>query len=186
MWVKIERNPNYSINKNGEVRNDLTGHIKTPTLNKRNGYLVLDLYRDNKRDKLPVHRLVAETFIPNPENKLTVDHIDGDRQNNAVNNLRWATYGEQNSRFDTQGVRSEPVMVKRYEELRKKRGGGHEAWLEVIEVLEFESITKAAGHFGCTVSNVSQMLEKGTIGARGRTRGYQFLYKHGERTTFNS
>lgn len=183
MWKKIERNDNYSINKQGQVRNDKTSHIKKPTLNKRNGYLVVDLYKNNNREKVPIHRLVAEAFIPNLDNKLTVDHLDGDRQNNSIENLRWATYGEQNSRFETVGVRSETIIVKHHEEKRKKRGGGHEAWLGVIEVLEFESITEVAKHFDCTISNISLMLEKGTIGRRGITRGYQFLYKHGDRAT---
>lgn len=183
MWKKIERNDNYSINKQGQVRNDKTSHIKKPTLNKRNGYLVVDLYKDNKGEKVPIHRLVAEAFIPNPENKLTVDHIDGNRQNNSIENLRWATYGEQNSRFGTVGVRSEPIIVKHYEEKRKKRGGGHEAWLGIIETLEFDSISEVAKYFDCTISNISLMLEKGTIGRRGITRGYQFLYKHGDRVT---
>ena len=183
MWKKIERNDNYSINKQGQVRNDKTSHIKKPTLNKRNGYLVIDLYKNNQGEKVPIHRLVAEAFIPNPENKLTVDHIDGDRQDNSIENLRWATYGEQNSRFGTVGVRSEAIIVNHYEEKRKKRGGGHEAWLEIIETLEFDSISETAEHFNCTISNISLMLEKGTIGRRGITRGYQFLYKHGDRVT---
>lgn len=181
MWKKIDRNDNYSINEKGQVRNNLTGHIKKPTLNKVSGYLMFDLYKENKREKVPLHRLVAEAFIPNPENKLTVDHKDGNRQNNSIENLRWATYGEQNSRFDTNGVRSEPIVVKRYGELRKKRGGGHESWLEVTETLEFKSVSEVAEHFNCSVSNISLMLEKGTIGRRGITRGYQFIYKHGER-----
>lgn len=42
-----------------------------------------------------IHRMIAETFIPNPDNKPTVDHIDRDRQNNDVSNLRWATDTEQ-------------------------------------------------------------------------------------------
>ena len=101
MWKKIERNDNYSINKQGQVRNDKSGHIKSPFANVRSNYLIVDLYKNNKSEKVPIHRLVAEAFIPNPENKLTVDHIDGNRQNNTIENLRWATYGEQNSRFDT-------------------------------------------------------------------------------------
>lgn len=183
MWKKIERNDNYSINEQGQVRNDKTGYIKKPTLNKRNGYLVVDLYKNNQGEKVPIHRLVAEAFIPNSENKLTVDHIDGDRQNNSIENLRWATYGEQNSRFGTVGVRSEAIIVNHYEEKRKKRGGGHEAWLGIIEVLEFDSISEVAKYFNCTVGNISMMLDKGTIGRRGKMRGYQFSYKHGGRAT---
>ena len=181
MWKKITRNNNYSINKIGQVKNDKTGRTKEPFINKQNGYLMYDLYKNNKSEKVPVHRLLAEAFIPNTENKPTVDHIDGDRQNNSLSNLRWATYGEQNSRFNTVGVRSEAIVVKHYNEERKKRGGGHVAWLEIIEELEFDSISSVAKYFDCTIANISLMLEKGTIGQRGRTRGYQFLYKHGER-----
>ena len=152
----------------------------------KEGVFTAYLYKDNKSEKVPIHRLIAEAFIPNPENKPTVDHIDGNRQNNAIDNLRWATYSEQNSRFETVGVRSEKIIVKHFEEERKKRGGGHLAWLDVIETLEFESISETAEYFGCTISNISLMLEKGTIGQRGITRGYQFSYKFGERSKFNS
>ena len=186
MWIKIARNTNYSINEDGEVRNDITGRIKKPFANKRNGYLSVDLYKDNKSKKVSIHRLVAEAFIPNIENKATVDHIDGNRKNNSVNNLRWATYSENNSRFGTIGVKSEPIVVKHYAEERKKRGGGHLAWLDVIETLEFESISETAKYFNCTTSNISQMLLLGTIGKRGRNRGYQLLYKKGNRSKFNS
>ncbi|BAH81617.1 HNH endonuclease [Streptococcus dysgalactiae subsp. equisimilis] len=186
MWKKIDRNPNYSINEKGEVRNDRTGYIKKPFINKGNGYLIVDLYQNNRAEKVPIHRLVAEAFIQNPENKATVDHIDGNRRNNSISNLRWATYSENNSRFESVGVRSEAVVVTRYAEKRKKRGGGHLAWLDAIEVVEFSSISETADYFGCTISNISLMLEKGTIGQRGRTRGYQFSYKDGKRSTFNS
>ena len=186
MWVKIARNNNYSINENGMVRNDNTEHIKQPFTNKDNGYLIVDLYMNNKSEKVPIHRLVAEAFIPNPENKATVDHIDGNRKNNSIDNLRWATYSENNSRFKTIGVRSETIIVEHFAEERKKRGGGHLSWLYVIETLEFKSILETAKYFNCTISNISQMLLLGTIGKRGRTRGYQFLYKKGNRSKFNS
>lgn len=57
----------------------------------KDGYRVVGIRRKVYR----VHRLVAECFIPNPDNKPTVDHIDRNRQNNAVSNLRWASRKEQ-------------------------------------------------------------------------------------------
>lgn len=180
-WVKIKRNDNYSINENGEVRNDNTGRIKSAFVSKGNGYLMIDLWENNKSSKVPLHRLIAEAFIPNPNNKPCVDHIDGNRQNNAIENLRWATYSENNSRFETVGVRSEKIKVIHYEEQRKKRGGGHEKWLGINEILVFDRIIDVAEHFNVTISNISLMLEKGTIGRRGKMRGYKFEYLNGER-----
>jgi len=186
MWKKLERNKNYSINERGEVRNDATGKIKTPYENRRNGYLTVDLYSGNRSTKVPIHRLLAEAFIPNPEGKPTVDHKDGNRQNNALDNLRWATYSEQNSRFGTHGVRSERIRVTRYEEIRKRRGGGHEAWGEIIDVMYFDRIKDAASYFGSTIGNISLLLKSGSIGRRGATRGYRFEYANGGRTTLKT
>lgn len=173
-WRKVIGFNNYSVSDDGQVRNDLTGKLKNPTINKRNGYYYVDLYVNNKRTKRPVHRLVAEAFILNPDGKQTVDHIDGVRTNNRVSNLRWATYSENNSRFQTNGIRSERVAAIHYVELRKKRGGGHLEWVGIDEVMNFDSINDAAKHFGVTGGNISQMLRIGTIGRRGKMRGYRF------------
>lgn len=59
-----------------------------------NGYLKIVLSKNNLHKNYMIHRLVAEAFIPNPENKPTVNHKDGNKQNNCVDNLEWATYSE--------------------------------------------------------------------------------------------
>ena len=58
------------------------------------GYCFVILFKDGKREQRYVHRLVAQAFIPNPDNKPEVDHIDNDITNNTVSNLRWATHKE--------------------------------------------------------------------------------------------
>jgi len=84
---------NYTISTDGTVINTKTGLIKKPWLGKV-GYYYLDLYSDNKSTKVALHRLLAIHFIPNPENKRTVNHIDGNKLNNSLDNLEWATDGE--------------------------------------------------------------------------------------------
>lgn len=84
---------NYSISTDGIVTNIKTQKIKKPWLGKV-GYYYLDLYSNNKSTKVALHRLLAIAFIPNPDSKQTVNHIDGNKLNNALTNLEWATYGE--------------------------------------------------------------------------------------------
>lgn len=66
------------------------------------GYLYVGLNSNSSQSNILVHRLVAWHFIPNPENKPTVNHKDGNKLNNHVNNLEWATHSENAKHaFDT-------------------------------------------------------------------------------------
>lgn len=69
------------------------------------GYLQVCLTKNGKYKTFLVHRLVAQTFIPNPLNKLTVNHIDGNKENNCVNNLEWATSSENIKHAFTIGIK---------------------------------------------------------------------------------
>lgn len=55
------------------------------------GYLFVGLFKDGKEKNFHIHRLVAEAYIPNPDNLPQVDHIDGNKTHNYVNNLQWIT-----------------------------------------------------------------------------------------------
>jgi predicted XRE-type DNA-binding protein len=93
--VKIKGFPSYTIDTNGIVVSYMRNNpreIKRP-LN-RKGYAMVMLYNGEKRKLYAIHRLVAEHFIPNKSNNPQVNHIDGNKLNNNINNLEWVTASE--------------------------------------------------------------------------------------------
>ena len=89
--------------QNGTFHHHVEEKILVPGVNGR-GYANVNLYKNCKRKNIKVHRLVAESFIPNPENKPQINHRDEVKTNNAVSNLEWCTsvynanYGTRNER----------------------------------------------------------------------------------------
>ena len=86
--------PNYTISDTGIVTNIKTNKILKPSIS--NGYPNLALRNGNGPIKFKIHRLVAEHFIENPYNKKCVNHKNGIRNDNRVNNLEWVTHSENN------------------------------------------------------------------------------------------
>lgn len=84
----------YEVSNYGRVK---SFHTKKPRILKHHlsgrdkSYPYIKLFKDEKRHGVPIHRLVAIAFIPNPENKKEVNHIDGNKQNNYFKNLEWVS-----------------------------------------------------------------------------------------------
>jgi len=93
-FIRIEGHPNYIIHQNGTILRLWKGKSKQMKLGLTKGYLRLGLYNKSKPKHYFVHRLLALTYIPNPENKPFIDHIFGKEKGNNLNNLRWATIKE--------------------------------------------------------------------------------------------
>lgn len=95
-WKDIEGYDNYMVSNFGRVKSNFNGkeRILIPYIIRRTNYFQVSLSKNGKCKKFLVHRLVAEAFIHNADNKPQIDHINTDRSDNRVENLRWVTRAE--------------------------------------------------------------------------------------------
>ena len=108
MWKVISKYPMYETNEFGVIRNRASKYVTTQRMNSH-GYLFVQLLDEEKNHVCLVHRLVAEAFIPNPENLPLVNHIDECSVHNSVDNLEWISYkGNSNH-----GTRNERIVKDR-------------------------------------------------------------------------
>lgn len=134
IWKPIEDLPGYSVSNKGRIKKDSTGQIMV--LSKNGGYCRIAITKH-------VHRLVANAFLEKPEEseKCWVDHIDGNRSNNDVSNLRWVTP-------------SENVLAYGYKSrIQNKKRPVKATHLDGRTIL-FESRQAAAEYFGCSDSEI--------------------------------
>jgi glucan biosynthesis protein len=119
-WKKIKDFETYSISDKGRVRNDTTQKILVNPVDIW-GYNRIGLVKVAKQQKFrKVHRLVAEAFLTNEENKKCIDHIDRNRQNNCVENLRYVTSSENQKNLGLMKTNKSGVTGVLFEKSRKK------------------------------------------------------------------
>ena len=130
----------YEVSNMGRVKNlNYKGSGKEKILKnikRRKGYLMVILTKNGKRRGFLVHRLVAEAFIPNPNNLPEVNHIDRDRANNHVDNLEWVTHSDNMKHSYKLGINCEPLR-KYSQENRKKVTNGKNVFGSISEAADW-------------------------------------------------
>lgn len=107
--ISLERYVNHIGGKRIEKRKNLKKTLSN------NGYFVVNLWKHNVKIQLLIHRLVAQSFISNPNNLSCVNHKDGNKLNNCVSNLEWCTYQENNIHALNNGLKKPYVRVNQYD-----------------------------------------------------------------------
>ena len=162
-WKQIEGYDKYSVSNTGLVMNTRTGRL-LKLKNTYDGYYEVRLYaaKDIESSKfIRVHRLVAKTFIPNPDGLETVDHINGNKKDNRVENLRWCSKSDNTKRFWK-------------EQITREQKARYEAQKKPIKCLEngvvYESISQAAERLGLNRASLAGAMSK----KRNSLLGYHF------------
>lgn len=99
-------------NIKSQIKEGIKKQCETGKRNGKQGYLCTRMLDKNNKSKAElVHILVAKTFIENPDNKPTVNHKDGNKHNNCVDNLEWATYSQNNKHAIDIGLRPKYIGI---------------------------------------------------------------------------
>lgn len=152
----------YQVSNLGKVKNSRTGELLKLSSG-THGYLMVCLTKNGKQTTFRVHRLVAEAFIPNPDNLQTIDHINRIRTDNRVENLRWADMKLQSKNRDNKNretlmkVCSKPV---------------HQYTLDMEFIIEYPSVREAARQLNINYRNISLCC----LGKRKSAGGYIWRY----------
>lgn len=173
----------YEVSNQGRVRN-LKGLIMKPSVH-RDGYLWIGLVSKTMPYNVSVHRMVAKAFIPNPENKPTVNHKDGCKTNNRVDNLEWATYSE-NVRH---AYENHMIADKSPEGIQNIINAARKSLKKCCNIpivcettgMEFESIHHAAVYYDVDDTTIQNLVRGVTKNSR-KLPNLMFRFKNSEVT----
>lgn len=149
IWKNIENYPDYMVSSMGRVKSLKQGKERLLKLNKcNNGYLKVTLSDKKEIKQFKVHRLVAQAFIDNSNNKEFIDHINTIKTDNRVENLRWVTRTENNNNPLTVEKYTKPII-----QLNKD--------MELVKI--WKSAREIEKKLGFDHSNIAQACKKEKI-----------------------
>ena len=157
-WKVIPDYPNYAANSLGKIANIKTGQLRKFSNHK--GYVQCMVRKDGKSYNRLVHRLIANAFLPPPQEGQVIDHINGIRNDNRVENLRWCSMDE-NLHF--------PLAIKNREHLKEQCSQYH---LDGTFITSFSSIFEASAKLNLSSGAISNCC----VGHKLTCGGFQWRY----------
>lgn len=171
MIEEIKNYPNYSVDCLGNVFNNKTGRKLKQMIKK--GYCAVYLYNENGRKFFLVHRLVAEAFIPNPNNYPEINHRDENSLNNNVDNLEWCTskynsnYGTHIEKMRQRMLLNNPFKGRQHTVESKAKMSAAKKGTEskrkrpiVIQGVKYNSVTEAMNILKISTRKLYKMLKE--------------------------
>lgn len=172
IWKDIEGYEGlYMISNKGNVINVKKGGKIKRNANLK-GYRIINLWKNGIGKMYRVHRLVAQAFIPNPERKPCIDHINANRSDNRVENLRWVTNKEN---------QNNPITKNKFK--NRKTKAHHEIQIEQVKngvvIKTHQSIHSAARELNITATNICAVC-------RGKGKSYKgFVWRYKQKEVEN-
>ena len=165
----------FSVSNLGNVRNEKTGSILKQYVNKRK-YCLISLSCDNwkTRKTYRVHRLVAEAFIPNPNNHPYINHKDENPSNNRVDNLEWCT-PQYNATYGHAHEKHMKTILDKYGKYHLKKTV-LQYTLNGVFVREYDSIASASQETDIPISSISSSC----CNTKTQAKGFIFVFKGDE------
>lgn len=173
MWKELSISQNYLINEEGCVKRKWNDKVLTQSKQK-NGYLTVGINIGDKYKRCYIHRLVAEAFLPNPNNYTDVNHKDYNKENNCVSNLEWCSrsnnlkHSYNYSNRDKNREHMKELATFNHEKM-KKSVSQYSLAGELITT--YSSIREAADATGIAMQNISAVAR----GERGSAGGYKWI-----------
>lgn len=167
-WREIAENSEYLISNHGNVRR--RGSSRNRSVRDRKGYPSVDLYKDGNRSTRRIHRLVAEAFISNPDNKPEVNHKDGNKHNNNYSNLEWATKKENCEHAWANGLVKPSLGMTG----KKNPNGGRKG--KPFRILETGEIFNTLADCEKAISGNNRHINDCLRGRQRTHRGFHFEY----------
>lgn len=166
--------PNYMLDRNGNIfskykyKTSIVCDEWRPVqhvLDKSIGYFIVTLVNESERKNQFIHRLLAQYFLPNPNNKPQINHIDGNKQNNCLSNLEWVTAKENAQHAVQTGLCDARTLAQSVAVLQET--------IEGQLVSRHTSLHEAGRTTGIAWQNISKVVR----GIRPRAGGFVWRYE---------